>query len=745
MTGGLVDPDEPLERQNAKLLAITAALMKRVERQSGREGDAYAQFERAVLLEDQVRRRTGELERALHLLNESNARLSEANREIEEARRDLASAIEAVQEGFALFGADDVLLLFNRRFCWELPDVHRHLHPGMSFRDFVAAVGRSRHLSLPRGISAETWVGDRMRQHLARHVTFNLALRGDRWLQISEHRTANGGTAIVQMDVTDIIRAEREERDKILDNQSRIIRATLDHLNQGVAIFDAQARLVGWNQQLRLLTALPPNAYQLGTSFSRIAEHLRQGFAMSSPEEERRLAQWVTGQIPRAPLSFEITRDETIVLDGFVRELPDNGFVISFTDVTREREATRTLARANETLERRVIERTLELQEALRAAERSNASKSRFVAAVSHDLLQPLSAAKLYLASAAEDHPCAALDKAEQALQSVEEIIGALLDISRLETSESAISLSDIALPEILVPLEHAFAPIARAKGLELRVVHSSAMVCSDASYLRRILQNLISNAIRYTERGKVLVGVRRRGDRLRLEVWDTGPGIRPEDRKVIFQEFRRLNRRASASEGMGLGLAIVERACARLDHPLDLVSEWGRGSGFIVTVPDATGSGAACQARRHQPVAPPLPVQAAGLIVLLVDNDDDLRSAMVTLLEGWGVSVLDARGAQEATELLEEVGIVPDALLIDYQLDSGEDGITLAAALNTRYGVRPTQIVSANRSAELKARCADAGLGLMVKPLDTDALRHFLSAIDPPAPDAAAIAPVGR
>ena len=729
----LIDPNEPLERQNERLLAITDALMRRAEGSSNLANAGYARFERAVVLEEQVRRRTEELQTALRLLNESNARISAAMKEVEEARRDLSSAIEAVHEGFALFGPDDTLLLFNARFCWMLRDVRQGLTEGMTFRDYVTLVSQSRQLALEGDAARRDWAVARMRHHRERHALFNLALRGDHWMQVSEQRTSNAGTAIVQTDVTDLVRAERVERAKLLDDQARMIRATLDHLDQGVAIFDASARLVGWNARLLDLTHLPRTTCRLGTAFARIAEHLSASFSMRTPEEERRLAMWVRGQIPPAPLSFEISGGTESVLDVFMQRLPEGGFVISFSDVTAEREATRTLARAKATLERRVRERTEELQEALKSAQRSNAAKTRFVAAASHDLLQPLSAAKLYLAGATAGPDAGggrdAIAKAERALASVEEIIGALLDISRLDTEEQAFDLVPVRLSDVLEPLNAAFAPKASAKGLRLSILSSSAIVLSDPSYLSRIMQNLVANAIRYTKSGGVLVGARRRGDRVALCVLDTGPGISEADQTRIFEEFTRLERRASASEGMGLGLAIVERACARLGHGLSLSSVVGVGSAFVVTLERAESSIAA----GLPPVGSAAPMgrrlEETGLIVMLVDNDDEMRGALVALLEGWGVHALEAASPRAALDLIDELGILPDALLLDQQLDGGETGLSLAVAFAARHGAIPTRIISADRSDALRQTCAAAGFELMPKPLDTAALWSFLDA----------------
>jgi signal transduction histidine kinase len=587
LADALIDPTDPPERRIEKLTLIAGALMARVESVTDDGGAAYAQFQRAALLEDQVRERTHDLERALDLLNTSNAKLAEAMAEAEAARADLASAIETVQEGFALFDRADRLVMRNTRFGMHLTDIHPRIAPGLAFAEYVEMVSTSRHLALPQGETPATWAERRMQRHRDRHVIFNVRLIWDRWLQVSEHRTAEGGTVILQTDVTDIIRNERQERGRMLDDQARLIRATLDHLDQGVAIFDAEARLVGWNQRLSLLLTLPLSRLRRGVGFAQLLAGFQGDMVFQGRMDARRLTAWATAGAGRPALTFAVERPGGPILTVFAQELPDGGFVTSFTDVTAERAALDALHRANETLEARVRARTLELEDALADAERANASRSRFVAAASHDLLQPLAAAKLFIASAAEGEGAAALDKAQNALHSVEGILGALLDISKLESGPMAVSVGPVALAPMLARLVEEFGPMAATRGLSLRLRLAGApMVDSDPGYLRRILQNLIGNAIRYTDRGGVLIGARRRGASLRLEVWDSGPGIPDEAQDLIFREFQRLNARASAAEGMGLGLAIVERACGLLGHPLELCSRVGRGSVFRVTVP---------------------------------------------------------------------------------------------------------------------------------------------------------------
>ena len=719
----LINPADSPARQTEKLLTIAQVLMRRVEQITDDSGAAYAQFQRAASLEDLVRDRTRDLERALDLLNASNGALAQANRETEAARQNLADAIETIQEGFALFDPSDVLVMCNSRFGMHMEDLRPYLAPGLTFDDYVERVSLSPFLALPQGDDPKAWAIQRRRRHLDAHVIFNVRMIWDRWVQVSEHRTGDGGTVILQTDVTDIIRLERQERGKLLDDQARMIRATLDHINQGVAIFDAGACLVGWNARLQALLAIPAAKLRLGTSFSQIAYSLNAEFDFADGMTAAGLRDWVDSRQGRPAIGFELRRGPTMILAVFAQKMPESGFVISFSDITVERSAIAALSRANETLEARVLARTLELEDALATAERANASRSRFVAAASHDLLQPLSAAKLFIASI-DDQAMApvgrgALDKAQAALISVEAILDALLNISKLESGKAAVTLGPVRMDLLLGQLSDEFGAIAAAKGLGLVVRMCDSIVVSDAAYLRRILQNLIGNAIRYTASGRVLVGVRQRGGMLRIEVWDTGPGIPEADQENIFKEFHRLHAPASASEGMGLGLAIVERACALLGHPLGLSSRMGRGSCFAVQLPLAPAG-----ARTAVRVLAPTPdIAGQNKIAFLVENDDALRGAMGLLLEKWGASVLEAATGEEALALIDELGILPDFFLVDHHLGDGMDGLAFVDALHRLHGRVPLRLVTANRTDAVREAALARGIDVLVKPIDARAL----------------------
>lgn len=734
MNSVLVNPAEPLEQQNARLLKVAEALMRRVERATDDSGEAYAHFQRAILLEEQVRSRTRDLERTLNLLNHSNTRLSQAMREAERARADLYDALEAVREGFALFDARDVLVMCNSRFGASLPDIIAHLEPGLRFVDYVKLCARSSHLVLPEGQTARAWFRQRLENHRKPSVSFNVQIVGDQWMQVSEQRTPGNGTAILQTDITELIQMERQERDKLLDEQARLIRATLDHINQGICIFDARQRLVGWNARLRALLAPPIQMLRVGTGFATLAEHFRQALDFHDAAAPERLVHWVTGGQSRPPLTLDLRTRDGAHLHIFGQEMPDRGFVISFTDVTAERAAAAALQAANESLEQRVAERTLALEDALRVAERANASKSRFVAAASHDLLQPLSAAKLFLASvestSLSDEQAATIRRVRSAFDGVESILGALLDISRLDSGNATISLSTIPLGSLLRRLGHEFREIARQKGLDLRLVPTSALVRSDASYLRRIVQNLLANAVRYTSSGKVLLGARRVGGAVRIEVWDTGPGIPESAREIVFREFQRLGAAQRSDEGMGLGLAIVERACALLGHRLELISEPGRGTGFRLTVPCVEGPHAAFDDEGLTRDA--APGWSMGLVALVIEDDDAVRLAMATLLETWGVGVLDVPNRDGALALLEDIGIAPDVILADFHLGGQVNGIDAVADIRRLHGPIPAFLVTADRSPTLAATCEAEGIPILNKPVEPARLRALLAGIRP-------------
>lgn len=718
----MMDPGDDMQRRHDKLTRIAQSLIRHIEDPPEDNGIGYAQFQRAAVLEDEVRARTRDLEHALDLLNASNARLSDAWRDKDIAQKNLANAIEAVQEGFALFDAGDVMIMCNSRYNALLPDIRSGMKPGLTFDDYLTLCASSQHLVMPEGMSRRDWIAMRKRRHNDRHYMLTQQMAEGRWVQVSEQRTSDGSTAIIQTEVTDLIRSERAERGRMLDDQTRILQATLDHVPLGVCIFDGRLRLLGWNANLSEMLALSRPRLREGMHFDEMWDQLRRQFSFPAQTGANMLADWARSVRRKTSFEVEVTRagahgSFTI----FAQEIADGGFVMSIDDITAHKDAMQTISRANETLEARVMERTLELEDALASAERANASRVRFVAAVGHDLMQPLSAATLYMGSLIEDAATpqdrGRLEKVQRSLDSVSGLLGALLDISRLEAGQAALTIEPVSLAPLFEQMREEFTPVAQQKGLDLIVKPVQATVVSDRIYLRRILHNLVSNAIRYTDRGRVLVATRKRADRLILQVRDSGRGIAEEDQEVIFAEFKRLDAKASAAEGLGLGLAIVERAASLLGHTLELRSAPGRGTTFSVGLtPTRQGD------VRAAPVPTEMPRDAdmiGDVTALIVENDTEIASALSLLLEQWGVNVLDVDSAEAALELLAETGVEPDLCLVDYQLGEGMDGLACLERITGLLANAPTCcLITADRSVDLQKRARKAGIEILHKPI---------------------------
>ncbi|HZD89764.1 MAG TPA: PAS-domain containing protein, partial [Pseudolabrys sp.] len=350
-----------------------------------------------------------------------------------------------------------------------------------------------------------------------------------------------------------------------------ILQTALDHVRQGIAVFDKEQKLICWNRQFGDILDLPPSLIRVGIN---LADLLRFNARRSDVPPDR-IDEFVREQLERYVLGSEPFRERfaepAVAIEVRANRMPDGGIVTTFTDITASVEAAEALARANESLERRVRERTEELTQLNAAlarakgeADAANISKTKFLAAASHDILQPLNAARLYVTSlierqrGADDRPL--IDNIDASLEAVEEIFGALLDISRLDTGTMRPEFMSFRIDALMRQIELEFAPLAGAKGLALTFVPSSAVVRADRRLLRRLMQNLVSNAIKYTPQGRVLVGCRRRGDSVRIDVYDTGLGIPAEKQRDIFIEFHRLDQGARIARGLGLGLSIVER-----------------------------------------------------------------------------------------------------------------------------------------------------------------------------------------
>ncbi|MHC5654389.1 hybrid sensor histidine kinase/response regulator [Stappia sp.] len=514
-----------------------------------------------------------------------------------------------------------------------------------------------------------------------------------------------------------------------------LLQTALDQVRQGISVFDRDLRLICWNRQFRELLGLPPEYGQVGTPLDAIVRfNAKRGVFGNDPVEAI-----VGDRIARLAVRHEVFQEymspSGLVLEVRTSPMPDGGIVTTYTDITERVLGAEALARANETLEGRVRERTLELTRvneeltnAKRLAEEANLGKTRFLAAAGHDILQPLNAARLYSSSLierfAEGELRHLVHNVDASLESVEEIIGAVLDISRLDTGALKPEYSVFRIEDVLSPLRMEFEPVAQEKNLDLRILPSSLSVRSDRRLLRRLLQNLVSNAIKYTRKGRVLVGLRRRGGQAIIEVHDTGIGIPEAKQPLIFLEFHRLDDGAREARGLGLGLSIVERISRVLNHPVSLVSRSGVGSRFSIELPAA----APLPESVGRPLATAMPGELNGLRVLAIDNEPQILDGMRVLLGGWGCRVLTALDPRDAARQVADAGITPDVLIVDYHLDEGT-GVDAVVQLRWKLGAEiPAILVTADRSRSVRAEAAERDIDMLNKPVKPAVLRAYLA-----------------
>ncbi|PZQ33394.1 MAG: hybrid sensor histidine kinase/response regulator [Stenotrophomonas acidaminiphila] len=505
--------------------------------------------------------------------------------------------------------------------------------------------------------------------------------------------------------------------------------ASLEHLPQGVSVVDAQLRLVAWNSRYQEIFGLPAYLLQVGRPIEDIFRfNAKRGWFGSHATEDaiQRRLEHLRGS---GSYIHERERADGTVLEIQGNPLPHGGFVTSYADISAYKAAARDLRNLASTLEHRIEESTRDLRAAKALAENANLYKARFVAAAVHDLLQPLNAAKMYLASAQEQLEGSSrelLERAGDSLQAQDALLSSMLDISRLEAGVLEPRLANVALGPLLAELARQSSILAQAQGLTLVWVDTRLHVHTDPVLLRRILQNFLSNAMQYTPAGKVLLGCRRQGRHARIEVWDTGVGIAPAKHGQIFQEFERLdNGLARDARSAGLGLSIVERVARLLDHRIGVRSWPGHGSVFSVLVPLAEVGEVAVS-----PLVNTAPARStlSGCRVLCVDDDPRVLGALQTLLTGWGCQVSVASQPQVLVHEQTLSPAMPDVLLMDYQLGEAS-GVDLMGHLGRLWGHRPpTIVISAYRGADLREKLDVEGVAYLPKPVAPSALRAMLT-----------------
>ncbi len=543
--------------------------------------------------------------------------------------------------------------------------------------------------------------------------------------------SAIGGADIALGDVLSILdqRTQAERFDR------HMLQSMLENIEQGISVVDHEQRLVAWNSAYVDMFAYPADLVKVGAPISVLIEHnIRTGWIDGDPAEEarRRIAHIKAGR----PHMYERQNPDGRYLRIVGSPMPGGGYVTTFTDITEDKKREQALIEANETLEQRVRNRTRDLQamaedlEAARAeAEGANASKTRFLAAASHDLLQPLNAARLFLGAVdpgTKEDNRGLLAKADRAVRSADELLKGLLDISRLDHSNVRPNPQTIPLAPLLEDLVDEARPMAEEVGLEINVAATTLKANADPDFLQSILRNFISNARRYTKRGRILVGARRHGtDHVRIEVWDTGPGI-PEDKRAnLFDEFERLEEQDNMGiRGAGLGLAVAKRMAHLMGTQVQLRSQFGKGSVFSVTVPRTASKSFR---KRSTPVMMPAQGHSiAGLRILCIDDEPLILEGMSALLDSWDCRVVTASNLADARKIIADDQ--PDIVIADNHLRGEQSGLDFL--INERGLLTKSSnvaLLTAEPTPDVLEQALERNIRVICKPADPAEIRRFL------------------
>jgi len=851
----LIEEVARLKLQNAKLVKINQVLMKRVEEGGGNQNEPYAAFEHSVHLAKQVKEKTLALNETLAQLESSNRALKRANSQANIFKQRFIDAIESISDAFVLLDSDGRIILQNSHFVnfWNKSGLR--IEEGVNLYDF-------KELAKTRGIISQAYPGDADNSPVYK-------LSDNRWFQLSERRTREGGWVMLYTDITALKVAESERYEKAMAQKSKLLQNLVDNLSQGIILISRNNQVEVWNQRFVEMSKLSPQMLRSMPYFSQlqnateldlepksndendyyvqilssgtvleIRDHrlnngkliktftditTRHNYAESLKKSESWL-RLITDNVPAmiayvgSDLKFQFTNqvyvdwygwekgelyglalEQSRIHGDFIQLQPyvdralkgesvsfeieelnslgepvhllksyvpnkDSsgealGFFVLVRDITARRNSALALQKANDLLEIRVKERTSQLQDlndmlhveveerrqaelnltaAKSDAELANISKTKFLAAVSHDLLQPLNAAQLFTSSLSEQisdqSAYSLLGSISSSLDDLENLICTLVDISKLDAGVVKADKSAFNLGELLNNLANEYQQITGSFGVELHHVSLNAVVYSDSVLLARILRNFLSNAFRYTGKGKVLLGCRRQEDSISIQVWDNGAGIAKSQLKEIFKEFKRLKSSQKAfSNGLGLGLAIVDKLSKVLDHPIQVHSVEGKGSVFSVNVP--LGEIDKKQHTNDNISQALANTDLANRKVWLIDNDASICLAMAQLLNGWQCHTITATSLEELTKKVDITADEADILILDYNLDDGVNGLDVAMEINKNRNVAlPILMITANYSEALKSKAKKRKILLLNKPVKPMKLKtSMLYLLGPP------------
>ncbi len=526
-----------------------------------------------------------------------------------------------------------------------------------------------------------------------------------------------------------------DEASQVFQFNQALLHATIDNISMGISVVDADLRIIAWNQRYLELFAYPAGLVEVGRPVAELIRYNLQRGLAGQPLSEQDIEHEVQKRLNylRQGSSYKFQRQQQ---DGRIFEmqgnpLPGGGFVTTYSDVSSFIEVQRELEQSNNTLEQRVKSRTAELeqlnqqlQQTKQQLEATTAAKTRFFAAASHDLMQPFNAAALFCGlirqqSQQEEVKQLALNLT-QSLNSAEELLAAILELTKLDAGVVKAQTEAFALSELLDQSAREAAVLAQDKGLQFSYKPTRLGTLSDAKLLKRVVQNLLANALRYTPEGKIVLGVKRRGAALWICICDTGIGISASDQQKIFDEFQQGTQ--ADQKGLGIGLAISQRICSLLGHQIGFHSVPGKGSCFYVQVPLVRAT-----ARTTPQLRASQPSHFGGQRILLMDNEAVLLQAVSQLLQSWQCDVRAVSSPGEALNALQQ-GFKPDLMLFDYHLDQGATGVEVAIQLAEHFDLRaPVVINSADQSGEIRQHALNAGFHFMLKPLKEVPLKRLL------------------
>jgi len=534
-----------------------------------------------------------------------------------------------------------------------------------------------------------------------------------------------------------------DEANQMFRFNRELLQSGVENIEQGISVIDADMRLVAWNQRYIQLLDYPEGFVCAGKPVEELLHYNIAKGVITGAESEDLIAKRIKHMRMGHNHHFQRTMPNGVVLEIRGQSMPGGGFVSTFSDITAHIEAEKALQKANETLEKRVEQRTQALRLAKAEAEAANSSKTRFLAAASHDLMQPFNALSLFTSmlkkKVANKELAQLANNIDDSLNVVEALLSDLVEISRLDNNSEKIEQSPFALHELLLPLKNEFTVLAQQEDITFHYPASSVWVNSDKRMLRRIIQNFLSNAVHYCQdkegdkanlTSKILLGVRHKQDSICIEVWDNGPGIAKDKQQSIFQEFERLEQNREIP-GLGLGLAISERMASLLGLKISIKSTLTKGTCFMIEVARVKPSQQPQLTVTNQiksKKADSVSNEFANLRVLVVDNDALMLTAISSQLLDWGCDVYTAKDFTSVKEAVNTMSQPADFIIADYHLDNDVNGVDLISdLLQEKQWQSPCVICSADPSEQVRQHTNDAQFSFLRKPIKALALKRLL------------------